>query len=494
MRSYGRIQALPIASATVFLAATLTALAVTHTGIPLVAVHIPLTLIVALAALAAVVVAISLGPRVVFPFWLVLAPFVQTAAPGSAVGHKISMAFYSAPPFLFLMWGMLQRKRVRPSVIDLFPGLYLAFVLASAIFSGATISVTQKNLTGVPAAVAQTVTSVALTQIYAAVAIGVIAYYFCAFADFGDSLERRVAAVLLVSGSIIGAFVVLGRVVGLAGNVAGFNFGSTYIVPNTGAVVEGRASALGGPGALGTFLGAAFVVALSVLVWQGPHALRKLSLVAVVITPAALAFTLTRAPLIAAFCVGFLVVALRSRSRWPTILAVATALILVVGAWGSIASTPVYKNRISDKGNVQGRALLAKWSLRLAAQKPLTGWGYGSFDRIKNSSNLSASGSTPRSFALAYTSHNTFLTILVELGIVGICLMLVPLLVASKRAIRRALHPIPNRWAIVAFSGILGVWVINAGTFDMRFFSFLSALPWLAAGFLRRNHYASPSD
>jgi hypothetical protein len=39
---------------------------------------------------------------------------------------------------------------------------------------------------------------------------------------------------------------------------------------------------------------------------------------------------------------------------------------------------------------------------------------------------------------------------------------------------------------IVGLLAILGVWIVNAGAIDMRFFSFVSALPWLVAGLLRR--------
>jgi len=476
MRSSYRLQVVPLAALPLLLAAV-TALAVTNTGVPLLAIRVPMIAIVALTALAAAVIGLSLGPQVIFPVWLGLAPFIQTTTRDSPLGHRFSMIFYSAPPFMFLIWALIQRRRIRASVVDLVPALYLAFVVASVIFSGTAIAVTQANLSG---------SSVTLTQIYSIVAIGVITYYLCAFVELDDSFERHVAAALLLGGSIIGVLVVVGRAAGLAGNVAGFDFGSTYVLPTTGAVVQGRASALGGPGALGAFLGATFVLALAILVWGGPRSLRRLSLLALVITPPALFLTLTRAPLLAASCVGFIIIALRSRSRWPSVLALATTVIVIVAAWGSIASTSVYKNRLSDKTNIQGRELLDKWSLQLAARKPVTGWGYGSFDRVKNSANLSASSSIQRSFGLQYTSHNTFLTVLVELGIVGLCLMIVPWLVAARAAIRRARRPVPSRWAIIGFLAILGVWMINAGTFDMRFFSFTSALPWLAAGFLRR--------
>jgi len=188
---------------------------------------------------------------------------------------------------------------------------------------------------------------------------------------------------------------------------------------------------------------------------------------------------------IAAGAVALLLLLARARSRWPSILAVILAALVLAAAWGSIRSTTFYKDRLSNVTNIQSRQLINRWSLELAGRKPLLGWGYGSFDRVKNSANLS-SGSLPRAWGIYYTSHNTFLTILVELGGVGLALLLVPWLVVAGSAIRRVRFPTPERWAFIGLIGILAIWIVNAGTIDMRFFPFACTLPWLAVGLLRR--------
>jgi O-antigen ligase len=466
-----------------FLLAAFTALAVTNTGVPLVAVHVPLRAVLGLVLLAAGAVALSLRPAFVFVAWLALAPFLATAAADGAVGHRFRMAFFSAPPLLFVVWLLTRRRPVRASFVDVLPALYLGLVVTSPLLHGTPLDLNQANLNG---------SSVALTQIYSTVAIGVIGYYFCAFADLGESFERHVAGALLLAGSVIAGIVIVGKVLGLSGTVAGFEFGSNQTL-SSGTEQLGRASALGGPGVLGTFLGFTLVTAIAILVWEGPRSLRRLSLVAVAVTPVALFLTLTRGPMLATILAGFAVIAVRSRKRWPSVVAVLMAVAVLVAAWGPLSSTSVYRNRVSDKTNVQGRQLLSTWSFQLAARKPVAGWGYGSFDRVKNSANLS-SGSTPRSFGTDYTSHDTFLTVLVELGVVGIFLLVAPWLIVARAAIRRAVRPDPGRWALVAFLGILGVWIISAGTFDMRFFPFVSAFPWLVTGLLRRRTLGARED
>ena len=42
----------------------------------------------------------------------------------------------------------------------------------------------------------------------------------------------------------------------------------------------------------------------------------------------------------------------------------------------------VYQDRITKANTVQIRVELQRWSLKLAAERPLFGWGYGSFDRV----------------------------------------------------------------------------------------------------------------
>jgi hypothetical protein len=317
--------------------------------------------------------------------------------------------------------------------------------------------------------------TISVTQLFSIVGIGVIVYYFCAFAPLGEGIEQRVLRVLLVTSIIVAVITLIGR-------LGGLKFGYTA---DTSSNVARATGPLGDPVYLGTFLGVGFVVALAILVWSGPSALRRLSLVAVVVTPVAIFLTLTRGPIIAAAVVGSLILFGRRGSRWGAVVAVAAAAIVVVALWGSIASTSLYKDRFSNKTNVQARVLIDQWSFTLAGRKPILGWGYGSFDRVKNSANLS-SGSLPRAFGLNYTSHNTFLTILVELGGAGLLLLLVPWLSAVTSG-RRLLTATPEAsWLVVALLGTIGVWVVNAGTVDMRFFPFAWVLPWVAVGLLRR--------
>jgi O-antigen ligase len=408
-----------------------------------------------LAALAVLVVAVSFKPEYLFLFWLFVAPFLQDVGTGR-LEHLFRIGLYSAPPLLFLAWSMLQRRAIRGSFVDFLPAAYVGYVAASALLAGVNVST---------------------TQVFSIVVTGAIVYYFCAFCSLGAGIEQRIVRVLLASTAIVSVVVEVGKFVG-------HSYG--YQADNA-ANVERAVGPFGSPSLLGTVVGSGAAIALAILVWGGPASLRRLAYVSLLVDLPALFLTLTRGPLIAAGAVSLLLVLSRTRTRWPGVLGTIVVALLVAGLWTSISSTSLYKDRFSNKTNVEERVIIDRWSLELAGRKPILGWGYGSFDKVKDSANLSTgSSSIPYSQVIKYTSHNTYLTILVELGGVGLALLIIPWIVVARSSFRLIRADPSNAWLIVGSLGVLGVSAINAGTYDMRFFAIAWLLPWLALGLLRR--------
>jgi O-antigen ligase len=208
-----------------------------------------------------------------------------------------------------------------------------------------------------------------------------------------------------------------------------------------------------------------------------------------VATPA-LIFTVTRAPIIAVAAVLVPALALRRSSVRAAGGIVAIGLMIVlIATWGRLESTPLYRERVSDTTNISHRAALDRLSLEVAADRPILGWGYGSFDQVKEK--LGSQESQLTAAERAYTSHNTFLTVLVELGAVGIAFLLAPWLIIAAAAMGR-LRTDSAPWMIVAWVGVVVVYVITAATIDMRFFSVVPALAWIAVGLLRRHMLEKP--
>jgi O-antigen ligase len=182
--------------------------------------------------------------------------------------------------------------------------------------------------------------------------------------------------------------------------------------------------------------------------------------------------------------VGAVPILLLTRRNWHrNLLGLAVIALGLVFLVPRLESSSVYQSRVANAGTIQTRVLIQNWSLDLASEKPILGWGYGSFDRVKNASRLPA-GTFDAKAGLANTSHDTFLTILVELGGVGLLLYLTPLLLIFLGIVRGARERVD--WEVAALIGTVVVYFASAFTFDMRFFSFVPALPWIAAGLARR--------
>lgn len=447
MRHSHRVQTLLLPAMTVALAAAAAA-AAARGG----------TILLAVGAAAVVIglaVAVVLPPEHVFLGWLAIAPFVQGTIGSTGASHAFRVVVYSVPPLLFVFWTLTRRRAAELTFLDALPLLYLVLVIISA-----------RAGPGHPTT----------TQIYAIVGIGVAVYYFLAFGPIERDILPRIARVLLLAGCASAAWVVVSR-------AAGVNSSANQFDPTASAARS--AGTFGQPAVLGTFLGVVLVLALTILAWGGPPRLRRLSLIAIVLAIPALVLTLTRGPLIGAGAVALLVLVTRARTRWVTVLGVVLAMTLVAGSWGDISSTHLYKSRFSNTSNVQIRVVIDQLSVNLAERKPIFGWGYGSFDDVKGQASFNPRPFT-RDQVLYYTSHNTFLTILAETGLVGLCLLVLPWLVLARRTLASALRGTSQQWLLVAATSMLAVWVIAAGTFDMRFFSLAAALPWLAAGLMRR--------
>lgn len=409
----------------------------------------------AAAAVCGLAAVVSLRPDHVFLAWIVVAPFVQGTIGASGAGHVFRVLIYSFPPLLFVLWTLTQRRVTTLTFVDALPALYLVIVAISSQFGRGNPSP---------------------TQVYSIVGVGVILYYFCALGPLGSDIFPRVAAALLASGCASAAWVMLSRAAGIDK--------SSYQL-DVAAQANRASGTFGSSAVLGMYLGVIVALALAILAWGGPRSLRRLSFLTVLLAVPALVMTLTRGPLIGAGAVALLLLLLRARTRWLTVAGVAIALIALVAEWGVISSTHLYKSRFSNTSDVQIRVVIDRISTKLAEQKPILGWGYGSFDTVKQNVNFNPEPFT-RSDVLQYTSHNTFLTVLAETGGIGLLVLILPWIILARRSLVDAVRRGPRQWAYVATIAMLGVWIVSAGTFDVRFFSLASALPFLAVGLMRR--------
>jgi O-antigen ligase len=249
---------------------------------------------------------------------------------------------------------------------------------------------------------------------------------------------------------------------------------------------ERAVATFGDPAALGTFIGMGIALALGVLVWSGPRQLRLLAIGTVAVGLPGLFFTQTRGPIVGTIIAASLILLSRTGSRLLGVCVLALMVVTISLSWSRLTSSELYHRRIAQAHTVDLRAELDRWSLKLAEERPLVGWGFGSFDRVVRTSDFS-SGTLLHEEVIANTSHNTFLTILVEYGSIGLALFVVPFLVVGGRALAVARRFPDAGWLLLGCIAALVLYAFAANTLDFRFFSFVPAVPWLLLGLLRRH-------
>jgi O-antigen ligase len=417
--------------------------------------------LIAAIGLAGLAVLLSPPPAVVFLGWLALAPIFADAAQASALGRAGIWALYIAPAVLLGVITIARARAAAISVVDFLPAAYVAYVLASIVITSTAL---QANPLGT------------LRLVFLTVALGPVLYYFLTIGP-GAAIPRAKVLLVLIAGAALQGVLALLELA-THKNIWGF----TAWQESAGGA---RAvSTLANPGILGMFLGVGIVLALAVLTWGGPRSLRRLSMLTLIVGVPGLLATLTRGPILATAVAAVLVLVL-GRRRLLGVAVIASTVIVILALWPSIRATTVYQERGAERANVRVRAGLQDWSLQLAAQKPIFGWGYGSFDRVKNTSELTAAGGISIKYLLDSTSHNSYLTMLVETGVIGLLLYALPFLILAGRAMARARAPSPDGWVIAGTLASLFVIVLSAVTLDFRFFSFAQVLPWILLAILR---------
>jgi O-antigen ligase len=424
--------------------------------------HVPKTLLLP-AILAGTTIMLVLDQRHLFLGWLFLAPLLQESASNSRAGHLLALGLYTAPPLILLVKHLAMRgARPRAEWVDVLPGAFALLLLASLVLTAWSAMRSQ--------------TSGELRTYYQNVALGPLVYYLVGFWR-GPLAVASIVKVLLAATFLQSAMAIVEW-------RTGWNLWHDLTWARAGDV---RAiSTLGNPAITGAFVGVGVVLALGVLIWNGPWQLRTYAVWNLILALPALYATKTRGPMLATAITVTLVLLASNRTRLLGITGGILVGLLLYAYWPVIQNSGFYRSRLAEKQNVQARVVLQDVSIKLAEKRPLLGWGYASFDRAKFHVSVS-SPTLPLDQALKSTSHDTYLTILVEYGGIGLALFLVPLALILLRGIRQARAPsASDRWLVVGLIAAIGVILINGATLDYTLYSFITVLAWLLLGLLRR--------
>ena len=143
--------------------------------------------------------------------------------------------------------------------------------------------------------------------------------------------------------------------------------------------------------------------------------------------------------------------------------------------------------RLQDEGSANARRVATRLSLRMVAAKPIFGWGYGDYGLYDWQFITSEDQALVGSFRIS--SHNTYLTIAAEQGIVGLMLYIFPVfwwLNASRKVIRRWQHldDFWDRRLLLVFWLIALFNILVTSFINMFFFPLGLSILWFALGLI----------
>jgi O-antigen ligase len=172
------------------------------------------------------------------------------------------------------------------------------------------------------------------------------------------------------------------------------------------------------------------------------------------------------------------------------------SLTLAVGAIMLVLSTTVLASefriafqRLITEDTVNSRLVLAHAGEQMFLAKPLLGWGYTSYDLYDWQFMERVGDAAPRAWDIQIgTSHDTYLTILAETGMVGFSFYFFPVLWWLIRTIKTWRH-LPKRgfwsWRLLVIMWLSIVAYLSIGTIiDMRFSWFSLGTFWLTLGLI----------
>ncbi len=230
--------------------------------------------------------------------------------------------------------------------------------------------------------------------------------------------------------------------------------------------------------------GGIVVLSFSILLYtRGSNLNSKIRWIIGVACRWAIVMTFTRAVWLS-FAAVLLLLIFLNRGRLPRIVSIVfgvfvllTALVWIApDTWNSIT------DRLTEQSNVTGRQNLALLSVQMFLAKPLFGWGAGTFDATHSGSEMDIASHTLR--LTGSVSHNSFLLMLADRGLVVFLPYMAAILYLVYRSIRlyRNDDKVVRRVAMsIVWAGSI-IYFVMANLIQVEFFPYFMAMFWVLLG------------
>jgi len=173
----------------------------------------------------------------------------------------------------------------------------------------------------------------------------------------------------------------------------------------------------------------------------------------------------------------------------PMLSLIAVSLpIFIFLAGGAMADEVTFAmQRLNTEDTIDSRIVLTEAGLQMFYAKPIFGWGYDSYDLYDWKFMTKVGNAAPTKWDIRKgTSHNTYITILAETGVVGFTLYFFPVLYLLWLSLKRR-KILPKRglcnWQLLVILWLSALFFIISGQVnDLRFFWYQLGIWWLILG------------
>jgi len=431
---------------------------------------------VALAFAIPMAILLQRYPFIALFIWLIVLPLFPPLSSNRFLYWGVHYLLMPLALGLNILMRMLRLKEFKPvklELIDLVPVIYLLVSVFSILFNS-DLSGHQQDL---------------VLAVYNRAFVGFVAYWLIRFLSPREKDMSRLVPLMVI-------LLIIESVVGLVSWFAPDLLPAMWRSREVlfGSRVTGT---FGIPGAYTTTLIFTMIIILQYAMTKAEGLLRVVLMVLFAFGSFLIFFSFSRGSWLA-LILALGVIMLLYPKPILTMIAIAVPALAILSTTLLADEFAWAMQRLETEQTAESRVVLANAGVRMWEARPVFGWGYGSYDLYDWRFMQTVENISPSRWDIEKgTSHNTYLTILAETGLVGLILYALPVLWWLARSVKRYRY-LPETGFLnkkmlgLLWSYILFYAVVTQFT-DMRFFWYSQGLVWLALGMVAYIMQLKPS-
>jgi O-antigen ligase len=423
---------------------------------------------------------IIIKPFEAFVCWIFFAPLLENRPLGFELltFNRVALGVILFSTIIRKLAKGRKQGGINFGFLDLTIFVFTAICLASVLLSRPDIGAMEANLTYYKGtALGKIAAAKNLKDAFYSFADHVL-YGFIAFYIVRNLVDTRRKVIIVIAA--VASLCIYLTPIGVLEHFTGKTFfRSVYTEELAFRDVNRAAGPFENPSVYGTVLGMGLVFAIH-LYFQAASSFRRfLCLAAIFLIGVGEVMTFTRAAWLSPILAFLVMVMLYKGRRKQLLVWLSIGVIALIAAFPVIRSSEFYKKRITSTSELESRLYVAHQQRLMFLDKPLLGFGFGNFDYYKYDYPIYVKEAP--TIKVGTASHNTFVTILVETGLVGFIPYLLAFILVFAQfwgAYRRKDLSDADKRLLVAVAAAPVCYIATGFVVDFRHFRYVEYLFW----------------